>query len=114
MLYDDGFAFTIRGANGSQSLSMDGLNFPDRLGFASDLSMQAGLYAFDLVGYNRLESGVLNLGWWYGPDTSEFAVISQSNLYTSPVPIPAAVWLFGSGLLGLIGVVRRGRQTRGK
>ena len=25
----------------------------------------------------------------------------------SPVPIPAAVWLFGSGLLGLIGVARR-------
>ena len=25
----------------------------------------------------------------------------------SAVPVPAAVWLFGSGLLGLIGVVRR-------
>ncbi len=28
---------------------------------------------------------------------------------TSAVPIPAAVWLFGSGLLGLIGVARRNR-----
>ena len=28
-------------------------------------------------------------------------------LTTSPVPVPAAVWLFGSGLLGLIGVARR-------
>ena len=26
-----------------------------------------------------------------------------------PVPVPAAVWLFGSGLLGLIGVARRRR-----
>ena len=25
----------------------------------------------------------------------------------SPVPVPAAVWLFGSGLLGLIGAARR-------
>ena len=25
---------------------------------------------------------------------------------TSPVPVPAAVWLFGSGLLGLIGIAR--------
>ena len=25
----------------------------------------------------------------------------------SPVPIPAAVWLFGSGLLGLVGMARR-------
>jgi len=114
VLYDDGFAFTIWGGNGSQSISMNGLNPPDRLGFSSDLSMLAGLYRFDLVGYNRLESGVLNLGWWYGPDTSEFALISQSNLYTSPVPIPAAAWLFGSGLLGLIGVVWRGKRTPGK
>lgn len=27
--------------------------------------------------------------------------------YTSTVPVPTAVWLFGSGLLGLIGVARR-------
>ena len=27
--------------------------------------------------------------------------------YLNPVPIPSAVWLFGSGLLGLIGVARR-------
>jgi hypothetical protein len=25
------------------------------------------------------------------------------------VPVPAAVWLFGSGLLGLLGVVKRKR-----
>ena len=25
----------------------------------------------------------------------------------SPIPVPAAVWLFGSGLLGLVGVARR-------
>lgn len=29
------------------------------------------------------------------------------DLSPNPVPIPSAVWLFGSGLLGLIGVARR-------
>lgn len=27
-----------------------------------------------------------------------------------PVPVPAAVWLFGSGLIGLVGIARRGKQ----
>ena len=29
------------------------------------------------------------------------------SLQASPVPVPPAVWLFGSGLLGLIGIARR-------
>ena len=29
----------------------------------------------------------------------------------TPVPLPAAIWLFGSGLLGLIGVSRRKRPA---
>ena len=30
---------------------------------------------------------------------------------SNAVPVPAAVWLFGSGLLGLVGVARRGRKV---
>jgi hypothetical protein len=30
---------------------------------------------------------------------------------TTPIPVPAAVWLFGSGLLGLVGVARRKKQA---
>lgn len=30
---------------------------------------------------------------------------------SAPVPLPAAVWLFGSGLLGLVGVSRRRKTT---
>ena len=29
------------------------------------------------------------------------------SIDTSPIPVPAAVWLFGSGLIGLVGVARR-------
>jgi hypothetical protein len=29
----------------------------------------------------------------------------------APVPVPAAVWLFGSGLAGLLGLARRNRKT---
>jgi hypothetical protein len=36
--------------------------------------------------------------------------LDNVQVAVAPVPVPAAVWLFGSGLLGLIGVARR-RQT---
>ena len=29
------------------------------------------------------------------------------SVFVAPVPVPSAVWLFGSGLLGLVGVARR-------
>jgi len=40
-------------------------------------------------------------------DTANF----NTSFEVSPVPVPAAVWLFGSGLLGLVGVARRARQS---
>lgn len=34
-----------------------------------------------------------------------------TNVDTGQVPVPAAVWLFGSGLLGLVGVSRRRKKA---
>lgn len=55
----------------------------------------------------------LNSGGW-GIDAGSVIYFSAENSYAtmsaldvSSVPVPAAVWLFGSGLLGLVGVARR-------
>ena len=46
-------------------------------------------------------------GSWSTPGAKD---VSHVTFYNSGiVPIPAAVWLFGSGLLGLVGVARRKR-----
>lgn len=37
--------------------------------------------------------------------------LTGSGVYTAAVPAPAAVWLFGSGLLGLMGAAYRKRKT---
>ncbi|MCG7990062.1 MAG: hypothetical protein JAY99_13875 [Candidatus Thiodiazotropha lotti] len=44
------------------------------------------------------------------PDGIDFTSDSGVFLSVNPVPIPAAVWLFGSGLLGFIGISRRKRR----
>jgi hypothetical protein len=38
---------------------------------------------------------------------SSHTQIAQDQLFLTPTPIPAAAWLFGSGLMGLIGLKRR-------
>jgi hypothetical protein len=40
-----------------------------------------------------------------------FDILSLHVDSVSAVPIPATVWLFGSGLLGLAGVARRKRRV---
>ena len=44
--------------------------------------------------------------WPWGEDVAR-ADYRYASFQPSAVPVPAAVWLFGSGLLGLIGVARR-------
>jgi hypothetical protein len=55
------------------------------------------------VPIDRLEfEGITGDGWNHVDDLQ----VS----FNAPVPIPAAVWLFGSGLLGLIGIPRHNKQ----
>ena len=52
----------------------------------------------------HLIDGVTN-GYWVYDGVKE---LSHLSVYVAnPVPVPAAVWLFGSGLLGLIAASRR-------
>ena len=47
-------------------------------------------------------------GWLdVGDVTSGVNIDSAITIEGSVVPVPAAVWLFGSGLLGLVGIARR-------
>lgn len=48
------------------------------------------------------------LSWSHLQTSGPFAgITTEMTMEVSQVPIPAAVWLFGSGLIGLIGVARR-------
>jgi len=45
--------------------------------------------------------------WEFSGQTASDITFSWSSSNATVIPIPAAVWLFGSGLIGLIGVARR-------
>lgn len=55
--------------------------------------------------FNALD-GVNPAVWTLGTDGGLMYSVGS----VSAVPVPAAVWLFGSGLVGLVGVARRRRQ----
>ena len=56
----------------------------------TDVSLASGLWSLD-----------------YGFDLGNGSKSVRLTYVANPVPIPAAVWLFGSGLLGLIGIIRK-------
>ena len=70
------------------------------IGIFPDLSQYDNMLGFTLSGFND----VLGI-------TGEIPMIEGSldgnNFNGSPVPIPASVLLFGSGLIGLVGLKRR-------
>ena len=65
-------------------------------------------FSFTLLGYNEADFIANADGYLFAthvyPDTGP-----TGFAYGGVVPVPAAVWLFGSGLLGLVGVARRRR-----
>ena len=66
------------------------------------------------TGYSPTQTGIGGSPMLAGPfpgDSANFDITSMT--VTSVVPVPAAVWLLGSGLLGLVGVARRKRSNQG-
>ena len=85
---------------------LDGINVnPDRDGEAFTGWTFVGI--IDETGFSTVEIVELS-----GADYDQHPIWGDSfTVGVSAVPIPAAVWLFGSGLLGLVGVARRKKAS---
>jgi len=84
--------------------------------FAVDLDTAVTL-SFSLLLINAHGgSGLSNASMWLSPFTLEDGITLNSvdagivNNTISSVPVPASIWLMGSGLIGLIGVTRRRKR----
>ena len=78
--------------------SVDGMTLLGSDNFILGLTNDAGSSWFADTGYTDLNNGFYNV---------HFADGSILQVDVQVVPIPAAVWLFASGLMGLVAVARR-------
>jgi hypothetical protein len=83
----------------------------DRISFtdkptSQQFSFNGMLYSFTLLGFSNGEGYSSEMITTENTNTTQFLM---ANITAVPVPVPAALWLFGSGLLGLAGFAKRKR-----
>jgi hypothetical protein len=98
---------TTRTSAQSQTGDLTGITFADQLLYTpryynSDTNL-TGTTTYTTATFDSLGLTPGSYEWTWGSAASA----DSYTLNVGAVPVPAAVWLFGSGLLGLIGVARR-------
>ena len=63
--------------------------------------------AMNLATETVISSGVGAAGGWLDGSNGSITIDPYGSATLNAVPVPAAVWLFGSGLIGLAGIARR-------
>jgi len=82
-------------------------NYPHGvLGYIDTSEHVSPLYTYLLGAYQTRTDSLYNPADGLSVSV-EASYRAQGTYLVSAVPVPAAVWLFGSGLLGLVGVARR-------
>ena len=116
---DDGFAFSLLGAGGislamgrdtvAGSSGRNAYSLIDANGLP-DLWLDPGYYGINLSYYNRLEAGVIDLGWTGAPDS--WRTIEPGSLFPSnQVPEPTSLSLMALAFLGFW-ATRKSRVAR--
>ncbi len=82
---------------GGWTLGVDTLTIVDQTAGTLNLS---GLGVLTGHGFDATD-----VNWSFSSSSTTSFSMTVSSV--SPVPVPAAAWLFGSGLLGLVGIARR-------
>lgn len=90
----------------------------DQQGFTSGFTVTGSILDDVVAGSSwtgtLVSAGNIGVAWGTSFDGTQFSEVFNVTIDAAdapPIPIPAAVWLFGSGLVGLVGVARRRRRT---
>ncbi len=105
----------VAGGNTAPNLDLDFLSAFSAFSFANSPTLAGPIHSFTpFEGINYLAIGaspgqdIGNLGPIEALGRAQFYI---DGINVSAVPVPAAVWLFGSGLLGLAGIARRNKTA---
>ena len=89
---------------GPVPIATSSFNTTGQTGYPTTLG-QLSLGTDDGIGGSPMDNGP------FSGFNANFDITSLTLSAVPAIPVPAAVWLFGSGLLGLLGVARRKSQT---
>lgn len=101
--------FTPSGSDWFANYGSDSILLSTTMQFSLGMSWDGGATWFSDASYMSLPAGG-------SPDSYIIRFVGSNPGYVEgttvavdlmPVPMPAAVWLFGSGLIGLVGIARR-------
>lgn len=95
-------------ANPDNFLNNEGIY--DALALVSGLAPGNGAGGFK-VRFDFLDTGTPGAQRYEVVDPADFTVLASGD--TTLVPLPAAIWLFGSGLASLLGLIFLGRNKTG-
>jgi hypothetical protein len=109
----NGHEFTVQLFSGSTGSSISSLSLGPQAGYTGFVTstFADGIYSMGIdIGDFGLTGPVdvirLGLGDGYTANSSVVSFVGAATV----VPVPAAVWMFGSGLIGLVGIARRCRS----
>jgi len=89
---------------GESNMSLDLNAGPQTLTGSISFTLNPGDEFFVWAG---LEAGGIRDGYGDAFNTLSMSFSDAAGITPNIIPVPAAVWLFGSGLIGLIGIARR-------
>lgn len=101
--FNDSIDVTINSIKNTYTFSYTG----DTVGIWDIAAAAINLDDFGVNGTTNISSILIGMAVVHPTAGTVPSLSLVGALNTTPVPVPAAVWLFGSGLIGMVGLARR-------